>query len=87
MAGSSNWMNRLSVGEVSLPNCEGSRHHYVPQMLLRRGKLYELDKQTGEVKETTVKKAAWDKDLYRIVRRCNSSFTLGLRPASCRGRC
>lgn len=30
---------------------------YVPQMLLRRfrggGKLYELDKQTGEVKETT----------------------------------
>lgn len=66
-----NWMNRLNVGEASLPNCEGSRHHYVPQFLLKRfrggGRLYELDKQTGEAKETTTKEAAWDKDLYKVV--------------------
>jgi len=66
-----NWMNRLNVGEASLPNCEGSRHHYVPRFLLKRfrggGKLYELDKQTGEATETTTKEAAWDKDLYKVV--------------------
>jgi hypothetical protein len=66
-----NWMSRLNAGEASLPNCEGSRHHYVPQFLLRRfrggGRLYELDKQTGEAKETTTKEAAWDKDLYKVV--------------------
>ena len=66
-----NWMNRLNAGEVSLPNCEGSHHHYVPQVLLKRfrggGKLYELDKQTGEVKETTPKETAWDRDLYKVV--------------------
>lgn len=66
-----NWMNRLNAGEESLPNCEGSRHHYVAQFQLKRfrggGKLYELDKQTGEVKETTPKEAAWDKDLYKVV--------------------
>jgi len=66
-----NWMSRLNAGEESLPNCEGQRHHYVPQFLLRRfrggGKLYELDKQTGEVAETTAKEAAWDKDLYKVV--------------------
>jgi len=66
-----NWMNRLNAGEESLPNCEGSRHHYVAQFQLKRfrggGRLYELDKQTGAVKETTPKKAAWDKDLYKVV--------------------
>jgi Protein of unknown function (DUF4238) len=66
-----NWMNRLNAGEESLPNCEGSRHHYVAQFQLKRfrggGKLYELDKQTGEVKETTPKEAAWDRDLYKVV--------------------
>ncbi len=66
-----NWMSRLNAGEASLPNCEGSRHHYVPQFLLKRfrggGRLYELDKQTGETKETTTKEAAWDKDLYKVV--------------------
>jgi hypothetical protein len=66
-----NWMNRLNAGEESLPNCEGSRHHYVAQFQLKRfrggGKLYELDKQTGEVKQTTPKEAAWDKDLYKVV--------------------
>jgi hypothetical protein len=64
-------MNRLNAGEASLPNCEGSRHHYVPQFLLKRfrgrSKLYEFDKQTGEAKETTTKEAAWDKDLYKVV--------------------
>src|SRR5271165_3412993 len=66
-----NWMNRLNAGEESLPNCEGQRHHYIPQFLLKRfrggGKLYELDKQTGEATETTTKEAAWDKDLYKVV--------------------
>ena len=65
------WMHRLVEGKEALPNCEGSRHHYVPQFLLRRfrggGKLHELDKETGEVKETTPKEAAWDKDLYRVI--------------------
>jgi Protein of unknown function (DUF4238) len=43
----------------------------VAQFQLKRfrggGKLYELDKQTGEVKQTTPKEAAWDKDLYKVV--------------------
>ena len=60
------WMSRLNAGEASLPDCEGSRHHYVPQFLLKRfrggGRLYELDKQTGEIVETTPKDAAWDNE-------------------------
>jgi hypothetical protein len=66
-----NWMSRFNAGEVALRNCEGSRHHYVPRFLLKRfrggGKLYELDKQTGDVVETTPKDAAWDKDFYKVV--------------------
>jgi hypothetical protein len=48
-----NWMNRLNAGEASLPNCEGSRHHYVPQFLLKRfrgrSKLYEFGPFRGSV--------------------------------------
>ncbi len=65
------WMERLADGKETLPNCDGEKHHYVPQFLLRRfrggGKLYELDKETGEIKETTTKEAAWHKDLYKVV--------------------
>jgi len=65
------WMHRLAEGKEALPNCDGERHHYVPQFLLRRfrggGKLFQLDKETGEVTETTAKEAAWHKDLYKVV--------------------
>lgn len=65
------WMHRLVEGQEELPNCDGQKHHYVPQFLLKRfrggGKLYELDKETGEVEETTPKEAAWQKDLYKVV--------------------
>lgn len=64
------WMHSLAEGKVSLPNCEGSRHHYVPQFLLRRfrggGRLWQLDKETGEIEETTAKDAAWREDFYRV---------------------
>lgn len=63
-------MHSLVEGKESLPNCDGERHHYVPQFVLAKfkgnGCLYELDKETGEVTETTPKQAAWTKDLYTI---------------------
>ncbi len=63
-------MHALVEGKVSLPTSDGSRHHYVPQFLLRRfrgkGKLWQLDKETGEVEETTAKNTAWREDFYKV---------------------
>src|SRR5438874_1194692 len=64
------WIQALAEGEATFPNCDGERHHYVPQFLLKRfrrgGRLYQLDKETGVCEETTPKEAAWHKDLYRV---------------------
>jgi hypothetical protein len=64
------WMHAVVEGKVSLPTSDGSRHHYVPQFVLRRfrggGTLWQLDKETGEIGETTAKDAAWRKNLYRV---------------------
>jgi hypothetical protein len=64
------WMQSFAEGNVPFPNCDGERHHYVPQFLLKRfrggGKLYQLDKETGVCQETTPKEAAWHKDLYKV---------------------
>jgi hypothetical protein len=66
----SKWLAELGAGEREFPNCDGERHHYVPQFLLQRfrgkGHLFQLDKLDGTCKETTAKEAAWDKDLYMV---------------------
>jgi hypothetical protein len=63
-------MHRLVEGKEQLPNCDGERHHYVPQFVLSKfkgkGRLYVLDKETGTCEETTPKEAAWHKDLYKV---------------------
>ncbi|HMH47684.1 MAG TPA: DUF4238 domain-containing protein, partial [Solirubrobacteraceae bacterium] len=64
------WMQSFEEGKEPFPNCDGERHHYVPQFLLKRfrggGKLYQLDKETGVCEETTPNEAAWQKDLYKV---------------------
>ena len=52
---------------------QGSRHHYVPQFLLRRFatpddpyRLWRLDLKTGKPSRCHTKEAAWVKDYYRF---------------------
>jgi hypothetical protein len=64
------WMKALTEGKVPLPNSNAERHHYVAQFQLARfkgkGRLYQLDKETGEITPTTPKDAAWGTNLYKV---------------------
>jgi hypothetical protein len=65
------WLEGLTCGERTLPNCEGERHHYTPQFVLKRfrgpgGKLFQLDKTDGSCELIKVKDAAWDPRLYTV---------------------
>jgi hypothetical protein len=64
------WMRAFTEGKVAFPNSDGERHHYVSQFQLAKfrgkGRLYQLDKETGEVRSTTPKDAAWATNLYAV---------------------
>jgi hypothetical protein len=68
------YMAAVARGERPLPTSPGSRHHFVPEFLLRkfRGRsaegrrLYVLDKSNGAVEESTPKEAGWQERLYEI---------------------
>ncbi len=63
-------MQAFAEGKVAFPNSDGERHHYVAQFQLAKfrgkGRLYQLDKETGEVRSTTPKDAAWATNLYAV---------------------
>jgi hypothetical protein len=65
------WMLAFTEGKVAFPNSDGQRHHYVAQFQLAKfrgkGRLYQLDKETGEVTPTTPKDAAWATNLYTVL--------------------
>jgi hypothetical protein len=65
------WLRGLERGEKTIPNCEGERHHYTPEFLLKkfRGpgrRLFQLDKTDGSCEEVAAKEAAWDRNLYAV---------------------
>jgi Protein of unknown function (DUF4238) len=65
------WLDELMEGRRSLRSADGSRHHYVPEFVLKHfccGKrtLFQLDKETGDCNQTTPKEAAWAEDLYAV---------------------
>lgn len=65
------WLRGLERGEKQLPNCDGERHHYTPEFLLKkfRGpghKLFQLDKNVGSCEEIKPKDAAWHPNLYAV---------------------
>jgi hypothetical protein len=67
-------MAAVARGEKPLSNSSGSRHHFVPEFLLRkfRGRgaegrhLFVLDKSNGAIEESTPKEAGWQERLYDI---------------------
>jgi hypothetical protein len=65
------WLRGLARGDRALPNCEGERHHYTPEFLLKKfrgrgGKLFQLDKTDGSCEPVRPKDAAWDRNLYAV---------------------
>lgn len=65
------WLRALQRGEKEFPNCDGERHHYVPEFLLKRfrgpgHKLFQLDKRDGTCEPIVPKEAAWDRNLYTV---------------------
>ncbi|MFI4984904.1 MAG: DUF4238 domain-containing protein [Solirubrobacterales bacterium] len=65
------WIRALAEGKKELPNCEGDRHHYVPEFVLKRFRgpgrtLSQLDKETGDCTEVRPKDAAWETNLYTV---------------------
>lgn len=67
-------LEAIGRGEKPLPNAEGSRHHFVPEFMLRRfrgsrskgGRLYQLDKTTGACDVVSPKEAGWAESLYAV---------------------
>lgn len=65
------WLRGVVRGENTIPSCEGERHHYTPEFLLKkfRGpgrKLFQLDKADGSYEEVSPKEAGWDRGLYTV---------------------
>lgn len=65
------WLEGLARGERKLPNCDGERHHYTPQFVLKKfrgadGQLFQLDKTDGSCALIKPKDAAWDPNLYTV---------------------
>jgi Protein of unknown function (DUF4238) len=65
------YLEAVARGERELPNCDGERHHYNPQFVLKKfrgpgGRLFQLDKTDGSCSPIRVKDAAWDPNLYTI---------------------
>jgi hypothetical protein len=67
-------MRAIANGDRPFPNATGSRHHFVPEFVLRRfrgptthgRRLFQLDKTDGTCVETTPGAAGWERDLYAI---------------------
>ncbi len=66
------WLRALARGEREIPNCEGERHHYTPEFVLKKFRgprhklLFQLDKKDGTCEEVKPKDAAWDRNLYAV---------------------
>lgn len=65
------WLRGLARGDRTLPNCEGERHHYTPEFMLKKlrgpGKqLFQLDKTDGSCKPVRPKDVGWDRNLYAV---------------------
>jgi Protein of unknown function (DUF4238) len=65
------WLSAVMRGDKSVPNCDGQRHHYTPEFMLKkfRGagrKLFQLDKTDGSCEEIKPKDAAWEENLYAV---------------------
>jgi Protein of unknown function (DUF4238) len=65
------WLRGLARGERTLPNCEGERHHYTPEFMLKKfrgsGKqLFQLDKTDGSCEPVRPKDVGWDRNLYAV---------------------
>ncbi len=65
-------LRAIALGDKPLPDAPGERHHYVPQMLLRRFRaprsreVFELDKTDGTCRAVAPKDAAWEPDFYAV---------------------
>jgi hypothetical protein len=65
-------LRAIALGDKPLPDAPGDRHHYVPQMLLRRFRaprsreVFQLDKTDGTCAGVTPKDAAWEQDFYAV---------------------
>lgn len=67
-------LEAIGRGEKRLPNADGSRHHFVPEFMLRRfkgsksegGQLYQLDKVDGTCEAVSPKEAGWEDSLYEV---------------------
>jgi hypothetical protein len=65
-------LRAIALGDKPLPDAPGERHHYVPQMLLRRfhaprsREVFQLDKTDGTCTGVKPKDAAWEPDFYAV---------------------
>jgi len=65
-------LRAIALGDKPLPDAPGERHHYVPQMLLRRfhaprsREVFQLDKTDGTCTGVKPKDAAWEPYFYAV---------------------
>ncbi len=71
----------MSTGKKDKPKPTKKRHHQIPQLYLRRftspetGEIWTYDKQTGDVRPSSVENTAYETHLYSITSDDGERFT------------
>lgn len=68
------FLEGIANGTETIPNAEGTKHHYVPKTALKRFRssrrkgrqLYELKKSTGDCKPVDPSDVGWEESLYSV---------------------